>query len=181
MTSCRPSLRATRSRYHGIDSNAWTTPPARAQIARGLEERDDAQRRIDRREALEELDGQHVRRLPRHRDDVGAQRLGVDRGDLPEGGEHLRDRLAGGSPPGGTARSPASAPSRNSTRRSSGHSAYAPAPVRRAKSSTASVWRSASWRTSRRTSVTPNVAIRRITSVRRPSAMMPLPVRCSES
>ena len=55
-----------------------------------------------------------------------------------------------------------------------------PCPAARAIQSTAAVWRSASCRRSSRASVTPKVVTRRRMSVRRPAAIISLPVATSE-
>ena len=68
-----------------------------AQIARGFEEWHDPQRRVDACFALQQFNGEHVRGASGLRDHVGAERLGVDGCEHPEGIEHLRHPRAGRS------------------------------------------------------------------------------------
>jgi hypothetical protein len=58
-------------------------------IVRGFEERHHPERRLDARLLLQQCDRQHVRCLLRHRDDVGAERLGMNACDRREGIEHV--------------------------------------------------------------------------------------------
>ena len=172
----------TRSRYHGIASSVSIMPAGGAQVARGLEERDDAERRRDAGLALQELDGEHVRRLPGHRDDVGAERFGMDRRHHAERVEHVGDaRRPCGIRAGVSLRPCASTSTRNSTRRSSVQLRVL-AESERARDRVERLGvtrRLPGGRRAARASA-PKAAMRRRTSVSRPSAMMPLPVACSE-
>ena len=88
----------TRSRYHGIREERGDHPRGRAQVARRLEQRDDAARRRDASLALQQLDGENIGWLPGHRDDVGAERFGMDRRHHPERVEHFGDARVGRHP-----------------------------------------------------------------------------------
>ena len=71
------------------------TSAPRAQVACRFEERHDAQGRGYARDALQQLDREHIRGAAGLRDDVGPERFARDRGDHAERVEHLRDPRAG--------------------------------------------------------------------------------------
>ena len=60
-----------------------------AQVVGGFDERHDAQRTLDARFTLQQFDGEHVRRVRRHGDDVGAERIAGQARDHLEGVEHV--------------------------------------------------------------------------------------------
>ena len=178
MTSCRPSIRL---RYSGERRTSSQRASGRAVERLDLfEQRDDAQPGAG--EALEARDRQDVRRRLGHRDDVSAERLGMQLGDRLEVSSVVRD-LSGGcrqarhflrrllaQPFDEEGRSPLLAPFgvRPDTPLARDRVERAPCVARRAAGCRAA------------TSVRPNAASRRRRSASRPSAMICCPVSTSE-
>ncbi len=89
MTSWWPAMRA---RYHGQREQRVEDAAGALRDRRPF--RTAAPRAADAvaGELLQQLDGEHVRRAARHGDDVGAERIGRQRGGDPEGVEHVAHR-----------------------------------------------------------------------------------------
>ena len=108
------------------------TSPARRRSSIVSKQRHDAQRPRGAGLLLQQLDGQHVRRPCRHRDDVGAERrrrAAAPRRGTCRGPRAPRPRPRGR--PGRAAAGPAARCSRNACRSASLHASYAPSPSSR--------------------------------------------------
>ena len=86
-----------RVRYQGSDEQRVEHRAGALKIGGRLEQRHHALRMRIAGELLQQLDGEDVRRAARHRDHVGAERLGRQRRSGAEGVEHVANRVGIGS------------------------------------------------------------------------------------